>query len=57
MKVTVVNMDAIDVGMILMVHDIMVATLMAANLNQNPTLGSVRVTVRHSLKCLIQFNL
>jgi hypothetical protein len=43
--------------MILMVHDIMVATLMADNLNQNPTLGSVRVTVRHSLKCLIQFNL
>jgi hypothetical protein len=43
-------MDITDTDNILMVHDIMIATLMVANLNQNLTLGSVRVTLQHSVK-------
>jgi len=43
-------MDITDMNNILMVQDVMLASLMVANLNQNLTLGSVRVTLQHSVK-------
>jgi hypothetical protein len=46
-------MGAMNMDNILMVHNVMIATLMVASLNQNAILGSVRVTVMHSVKYLI----